>query len=233
MGRPLEDAEIQRLVIDLLKNPSERDQQKLIGPSEIGNPCLYCLANRLMQTPKATSRYWLGARIGTAIHEALQEQGEKYKDGTDDYHFAALEDALLEQKFPLGTLDGYGTINLKPDLVLTKHNHLVDYKTSTQKKIPYYKLNGVPYQYVIQQQLYAWGLNKNGIKVERISLAFINRDGQGDGDFWVHSFNYDETVAVEAWYRLENVWKWLQQGGNVDDLASDENCFYCNQILRR
>lgn len=230
---PLEDAQIKMLALDMLKNPSERDKQSLIGPSEIGNSCDYCIGNRLLKVPKAKSLYWLGAKIGTAIHNELEVEGKKHVVTPANYRFEALEGASIEEKYPLGTIEGYGTVKLKPDLVLVKYHHLVDWKTSSAKKVTKYKLDGLPMQYVYQQQLYAWGLNKNGVKIERCSLVFINREGTTDKDIWVSSFDYDESLALKAWDRLELIWTYLQSGNDVETLESAPDCYYCQQVLHR
>jgi len=230
---PLEDFHIKQLILDLLHTPSERDEQSLIGASEIGNTCDYCLARRLTPQPKFKSRYWLGARIGTAIHETLEKEEEKHLDKPKSYHFEALEGARVEQKIVLGEVKGYGVIKSKPDLVLVKYNHLVDHKTSTKEKIKHYKLDGVPYQYVVQQNLYAWGLHKIDIPIERISLSFVPRDGLQDDDLWVHSFDYDEKIAIKAWRRLNKIWKFISSGGDIETLKSAENCYVCNVVLNR
>lgn len=220
------------LMLDLMKTQSERDKQSLIGASEIGNPCDYCVGRRLLQLPKPKQRYWMGARIGTAIHEMFENEEHKHVKEPQSYHFEALEGALIEQKIVLGTIDGYGTLKSKPDLALVKYNHLVDHKTSTKEKIKKYKLFGVPTQYIYQQQLYAWGLNKSGVKIERISLSFVPRDGSQDEDLWVYSFDYDESLAVKAWNRLQSIWNYLQEN-DVETLKSHEDCYTCNVVLNR
>lgn len=232
---PLEDEQIKRLILDLLKTESERDGQRMIGASEIGNPCDYCLGNRLLNKKRAPNRYWMGARIGTAIHEALEEQeriASTDPSGQISYKFEALEGSLIEQKITLGTIEGYGTVRSKPDLVLVNHAHLIDHKTTTRDKIKRYKLDGVSQQYIYQQQLYAWGLNKAGIKIDRISLSFIARDGLTDDDVWVYSFDYDEATALKAWDRLTLIWKYLEAGNDVETLESHPDCYTCNTTNR-
>lgn len=230
---PLDDDELRWLILDLLKNPGERDKQRLIGPSEIGNPCAYCVANRLINTPKGESQYWLGAKIGTAIHAELEREEEKHIVTPQSGRFRTLKGARIEQSITLGTIEGYGTVKAKPDLVLVNDRHLVDHKTSSKKKVQKYKLDGVPRQYVIQQNLYAWGLNQNDIPIEKISLSFINREGTQDSDVWIYSFPYDEQVALDAWDRLDSIWRWLQEGHDVEDIASDPECYYCTRVLYR
>jgi len=174
----------------------------------------------------------LGAKIGTAIHAEL-EQEEKKHVAAGRGKFKALRGALIEQSMELGTIEGYGTVRLKPDLVLVSERHLVDHKTTSKTKLSHYKLDGIPYQYVVQQNLYAWGLNKNGIPIERISLSFINREGTSDSDINVFSFDYNEQIAVDAWARLTKMWDDLQNGLDPDTLASDPGCFECTRVLHR
>ena len=229
---PLEDFHIKQLVLDLLKKPSARDGQRLIGASEIGNPCSYCLANRLLSKGGGSpNKYWMGARIGTAIHKALEEEAERAD--RKDYRFAILEGSRQEESIRLGYIEGYGTVKSKPDLVLVKDRHLIDYKTSTSTKIKHYKLDGVPQQYVYQQQLYAWGLTQAGTPIDKISLAFIQRDGLTDNDVWVYSFDYDESVALHAWERLVSIWEWLQEGNDPESLPSDPSCYHCSRVIFR
>jgi len=221
------------LILDMLKNPSERDKQSLIGASEIGNPCDYCVGCRLLGRKQKESLYWLGGRIGTGIHAELEKEAEKHTVKAENYRFLPLEGARIEQKITLGTIDGLGTLKSKPDLVLVRDKHLLDHKTTSKTKLAKYKLDGVPMQYVYQQSLYAWGLGKEGIEIERISLVFICRDGSGDNDIWIYSWDYDEAQALKAWDRLELIWKWLQDGNDVETLTSDPGCWYCNNVLQR
>lgn len=223
----LTDQEVKRLTLDLLKTPSERDQQKKVGASNISNPCDYCLARALKGGASEPNKWWLGARIGTAIHNALETEEEKHTDRPRSYHYEALEGARIEERITLGVIDGYGVIGSKPDLVLVKYNHLIDHKTSTKDKIKRYKLDGVPTAYIYQCQLYAWGLNKSGTRIDRISLNFIARDGSTDDDVWVYSFDYDEALAQRAWDRLQLIWDYIQDH-EVSTLSSHPDCFTCS-----
>jgi len=232
----LHDDEVKWLILDLLKAESERDGQRLIGPSEIGNPCEHCVARRLMESkghPKPQQgKYWLGAKIGTAIHAELEQEERKHvNEGSGK--FKPLKGALIESPIVLHTIPGYGTIKAKPDLVLVTEQHLIDHKTTSKTKLAHYKLDGVPYQYVIQQNLYAYGLNHSGVPIRRISLSFINREGTTDSDINVFSFDYDEQVALYALDRLEKIWYDLETGKTPDDFPSDPGCYYCSRVIFR
>lgn len=225
------DDQVRKLVLDLFKNPSERDKQYKIGPSGIGDPCDYCVSNKLLgRGSTGVSRYWLGAKLGTAMHALLETEANNADTSTA--RFNVLAGGFTEGKVVIGDLGSYGIIKGSIDLYV--EGRIIDYKSSLKHKTAKYKLDGVPQQYVIQQNLYAWGLNKEGeYPVDRISLAFVNRDGSGDNDVWIHSFNYDEGVAVAAWTRLESLWEFVSNDGDPETLESHPSCFNCNVNLHR
>lgn len=230
----LSDNEVKYLILDLLKTQSKRDKQSKIGASEIGNPCDYCVANRLLGKRKVQSKYWMGARIGTGIHAELEKEVDKHVINPQDHKFDVLKDAASEYNLHITDIEGYGEIRSTADLLVTNSLHLIDFKTSKKTQVNKYKMTGVPKQYVVQQQLYAYGFNQmvEGL-VERISLVFINRDGSTDDDVWVHSFDYDESVALAALDRLDDIWQYVSNGGDPEKLDSHADCFYCNVVIHR
>lgn len=231
----LDDAQLKKLILDVLKVPTVRTQQRKIGASGIGNPCAYCLATSLIggQGGKI-GQYWLGARIGDAIHALLEHEAEKYLNTTNG-KFKYFAGARLEKSVYIGTVPNYGDIYSTPDLYLTAENHLVDYKTSKRSKVDMYRLDNstIPTQYIYQVMLYARALIAAGHPVDKISFVFINRDGTSDRDVVVISFDYDETLANEAWDRLLLAWQWLEDGNDPETLPSDPNCYVCSNVLHR
>lgn len=229
----LDDLEIKQLTLDLMKTPTKRDGQRIIGPSSIGNPCDYCLAMSLVGTPSGSSPWWMGARIGTAIHTLMETEIAKHQNTPMEPKFEALRNAAVEESLFIARIEDYGDVYGKSDLALTSRN-LIDWKTSTKEKIKKLKLDGVPQQYRVQQSLYALGWNQiePGV-IERWSLVFIARDGSGDNDVWVYSEDYDEQVAVDALFRLQAAWDYLYAGGDIEAVRSHEDCFVCQNLLRR
>lgn len=226
-------SKLKSLAISLLNTRTERDEQKKVGASQISNPCTKHLALALAGYQEEPSKYWLGGKVGTAVHAALEEGIAKSGYEGD------LQGAVVEQKIILGEIDGYGTVSSKPDLVLPRIKHLVDWKTSTRaktKKIQQW-VDGVKQdasttytmqKYIGQTQLYAWGLNNSGIEVENISLVFINRDGTSDSDVLEYTFEYDESIAVALWQRLVVLWEELQNGVHPESYAGHPECFNCS-----
>lgn len=223
---------LKNLAISLLNTRTERDGQKKVGASQISNPCTKHLAMAVAGYEQQPSKYWLGGKVGTAVHNAI-ENSLAQSDADE------VKDAMVEQKIVLGEIDGYGTISSKPDLVLPRIKHLVDWKTSTRaktKKIQQW-VDGVKQdagttytmqKYIGQTQLYAWGLNKSGIEVENISLVFINRDGTNEADVVEYTFEYDESIALALWDRLVVLWEELQSGVHPESYAGHPECFECS-----
>ena len=103
---------IQQIVLGLLKQESARDKQKLIGASDFSDPCDLHLSYKLRGLTEGVSKYWLGAKVGTAIHGLLEDAIEK----ADTREFPELKSVQVEKSIVLGELEGYGTIKSKPDL---------------------------------------------------------------------------------------------------------------------
>lgn len=231
----MHNIEVKELALKLLTMESDRDRQKKVGASQISDPCTYHLATALKNEEEQRSKYWLGAKIGTAVHMLLEDAIEK----ADTSVIPQLEGAVVEQKIVLGELQDYGIVSSKPDLAMPAENHLIDWKTSTRKKSAKLQkyLDGINpndseseytmMRYMAQGQLYAWGMNKAGSNIENISLVFINRDGTMESDVWPHTFEYDEGLASALWSRLESLWAALQLGAQFEDFDRHPECFRC------
>jgi hypothetical protein len=231
------DTRIKELTLGLFKQESERDRQVKVGASDFSDPCEYHLAKKLKGIGGGEFKYWLGAKIGTATHEFL----EKRIEVVDTEMYPEFKGAMVEQTIMLGELPGYGVIKSKPDLVLVEGSHLVDWKTSKRDKSK--KLQNVIHglsedadsmynlkKYYAQAQIYAWGLNKAGTKIDGCSLVFINRDGTYDPDVWSYTFDYDEEFARSMWKRLERIWEEVSGGKDLDEFQREANCFNCKVL---
>lgn len=222
---------VKEATISLFLLESERDKQHKVGASQISDPCTKHLARALMRFEEPPMKYWLGGKIGTAVHSFIEAAIEK----TDSDFFA---DAIVEQKIELGEIDGYGLVSSKPDLVLPSKQLLIDWKTTTRAKIK--KLQsyldgtkqdaGTEYtlqKYLGQANLYAWGLKNQGTPISDISIVFINRDGTYENDIYALNTEYDEQLAVDLWQRVSSLWAELSNGANPDDYENHEECFKC------
>lgn len=225
---------VREITLSLLRQESDRDRQKKIGASDISDPCAFHLAKKLMNEPDVPSKYWLSAKIGTAIHSLLEDAIEV----VDFSEVPELEGALVEKKITLGELEGYGAISSKPDLAIIKGSHLIDWKSSSRDKTRKMqkaifgesKDASVIYslkKYYAQTQLYSMGLNKQGTEIDGCSLVFINRDGTTENDIWEYTFPYDESYAIASWQRLESIWLALQTNKDYNQFEREADCFKC------
>lgn len=235
----LHDSQVHDLTVRLFKMETERDKQRKVGASQISDPCNYHLAKALVGAESAPTKYWLGGKIGTATHSFIEDAIDK----ADLADFPELEGCVVEKKIHLGELPEYGTINSKPDLMLVKHAHLIDWKTSSRDKMKKMRKvldaleNGEPVKdsgsystlmkYIAQVQLYARGMEDGGTAVDGCSLVFINRDGTTEADIWTHTFEYSREFADAVWARLENLWAQIQSGLDIESIEKDADCFKC------
>lgn len=230
----LSDTQVRDLILRLFHQESDRDKQRSIGASQISDPCDYHLATALLGRDQGEIKYWLGAKIGSAVHLYM----ESLMEAADPKLFPELEGAKIEEKIRLGSLEGYGEINSRPDLALVRDAHLIDWKTSSRdksRKLQKYidgasNDSGSDYtvkKYVAQTQLYAWGLNNSGVKIDGISLAFINREGTTAGDIWTYTFEYSEEFALSLWERLENIWAIVRNQSDLSGFSRHSDCFSC------
>lgn len=237
LGRPGSDTVSEYSVADeiraILKAPSERDLQKLVGPSDLSDPCAYCLGQKMIQAPEGAHKYWVGARIGTAIHRELEEVVPLHRPGW-----------VPESRVVVGEIPGYGVIYGTCDLFVPERQRVVDYKTTTRNKMLLYqraqeepspydteavaKARSTLNRYLYQAMLYAKGKIAEGIPVKDIEIVFICRDGKTDTDIWSpEPFRYDEAAAQRVLDRAQRVWE-----HDKDDLPSDKHCFVCTMSGR-
>lgn len=225
-------SDIKNLTLELFKQQTDRDKQRKVGASQLSDPCTRHLAMAMNGEPEQPAKYWLGGKIGTAIHSLIEHAIASSSNPVFD-------GCMVERKITLGEIPGYGIVSSKPDLMLSSISHLIDWKTTDRKKVKKLQdlVDGVKYdakaeytmqKYLGQASLYGWGLTQDGLDVKDISIVFINRDGTYDNDIWVHTVQYDESVALALWNRAIALWTELENGSHPMDYAGNENCFKCS-----
>lgn len=225
-------------LLELLKVPLERDLQKLVGPSSLGNPCSYCLAQDMLGNNRDLGTYWMGARVGTCVHHELERLLLQHRP-----------DDLSERRVRVGDVEGYGTIYGTVDW--TVRWNVRDLKTTTKEKLKYLKmaiLDEVATKpptktelskvtdakfkvagYKNQLQQYAKGLENEGHEVRTVTLVFICRDGTNDEDVWDYTWDYDPNVADTVLDRASRLWYYLQSGEDPELLNSAPGCYPCSR----
>lgn len=182
-------------------------------------------------------KYWLGAVIGTAIHNLLDARAQDS------------EDLLPEYRVVVGEIPGYGVIKSTSDLYVKSLKASADYKTTTREKLRNYrdavrlpvteldtetiiKARLTLRQYLTQLMLYGLGMENAGFEVETVNIIFICRDSKTVDDVWVHGVPYDRQVAQAALDRATRLWQALEQGRKPETFKSHELCYVCN-VLRK
>jgi hypothetical protein len=184
---------IDRELIDIIVNSikqSPRTQQRAIGPSEMGSPCLRKIGYRLANVdPWNVGAAWLPA-IGTAVHAAMAE--------TFALHNLALGYTryLIEQTVAVGEVDGVpitGTCDLYDRVTAC----VIDWKCVGITTLRNVKRYGISRQYRMQAHLYGRGFRLKGVPVERVAIMYLPRNAELRERMFV-SEPYDETIALQA-----------------------------------
>lgn len=213
---------IDRLLVAAF-SPTRRDRQAVVGPSGVGDPCDHCLAVLLSHklTGGSSGNGNLATWIGTAMHEYL----EKLLPDHPDLSGMGL---IAEQKIFCGEIEGYGPVYGSPDLFVTEGGVLIDWKSSTKKRIASYKLHGQPTVYNYQGDTYGDGLTLAGHRVNWVVNVFIPRDGSKFSDVWSNPRPFVPGGSKAAFDRASTIYNEFVVPGRIDELGSDDDCFQCN-----
>lgn len=194
----------------MLSAESERDKQRLVGPSSLGG-CAYCLGKDMLGE-KEQSFGWY-PRLGTAFHYWAE-------------HHCTIPGAVTEQKVTVGEIEGYGIIRGTLDLYLPHRKTIVDYKLVGKNTRQNAMLDGPSKQYRGQQHCYGKGATAAGYEVEKIAIAYIPRDSHTLRDMHVHIEDYNPLLADRTLDRARRVWKAVSSG-RVEEIPSDADCYNC------
>lgn len=203
---------------------SARDVQKSVGPSEIGNPCGFCLGRALCR--KYPELWWgeeplgfggggfsLKAWIGIAAHEKLERELDE-------------PGALKESTVHITDLDEYGPITGHCDLYMDRT--AIDYKTKDNRDaIRKIALSRPKDSEIFQINLYGYGFFMEGRPVEDLCLFYIPRDSNRISDCYPAFTEPNPAIARMALDRLSKVWD-IVRSGRGSELESHPDCYTCN-----
>jgi hypothetical protein len=205
-------AEWARELLVTISDTKPRSLQASIGPSEIGQRCDRRIAYRLTSAPMVNLSDPLKALVGIGTHAALAEG------------LARLDPSryLIEQ--PVRYRGISGTV----DLYDAWKRRLVDWKTSSARRINRYRYDGVPANYVTQTAIYAEGLIAAGYPVDTIALVFIPRDGLLS-DIYAWTTLPNAALADEAIDRYREIDRRVSAGEHPADFTPWPSalCPYC------
>lgn len=229
-------SEVYDRIIKELTKPSERDKQRKVGPSELGDLCERCLAEKLLGVHQDEKTHPLAPMIGTAFHLYLE-------------NVIGLKDYLKETKVTVGTIEGYGDIRGTADGFDTETGHVVDYKVLSKKKIKAFSsatffdedrnpefysdsmTEGQLKKYYYQMMLYGLGLENAGCEVNYTSLVLFPRDCTVESVMAASHelcFKYNRKAAMAVLERANQIFKWANENrDNLGELGSHPGCYYC------
>ena len=205
-----------------------RSLQKMIGPSEIGDPCNRALLHKLAGTPEPPRGPAWKPQVGTACHD----QQERWFSnpalvGVDP----ASDRYLVEQTITCGMI-GPHPLKGHTDLVDLMTGGVIDHKFVGKTKLQHYRRSGPSQLYRVQAHTYGKGWADEGYPVRFVMICFFPRDGEfKEGFNWWEP--YDPAVAEWALARMNMLYSMLQGLGLEGALAlfpdpcGDQYCDYC------
>lgn len=202
-------SDIRLQVIQELTKKTDRDKQRKVGPSEIGNPCTQCLGRALMNERREQD-FSLYPWIGTAVHYFMEHN--------------TFPEAEHELRLYVGDIAGYGSINGTTDMY--KDATAIDWKIVGLKNLKKYRSSGVSEQYRFQAMLYGLGLHLAGKPINKIAIVFIPRDSGDVKDIWVHEEEWNIEMAETALARAQAIYEHVKVHG-WGELESDDDCYSC------
>lgn len=199
------------LIVGQITKGTDRDKQRLIGPSSMGG-CAYCLG--LDMGGKSPKRpFSMYPFLGTAFHYYME-------------HHMEIPGMETEQKVDICDIPGYGLIRGTIDLWYPPMGIVGDYKLVGKNTLNRVKLDGPSKTYRYQGQIYGYGKAQQGHKVEEIHILFIPREGGSVRDVYDYSEPYSEQLALDAIDRTKQVWEYVKED-RVEEIPSDEDCYNC------
>ncbi|NAE18286.1 hypothetical protein [Enterococcus hirae] len=213
--------EYRALIEDAIIN-APRSQQRRIGPSELGTPCLLCLGRKLAGIPERPEAGWFPT-IGTAVHAWLDEVFAVANRGHQHARW------LTELSVDVGDVDGT-TITGHCDLYDRATASVNDWKVVGDTKLKSIKSKGPGQDYRVQAHLYGRGMVRRGLPVDTVRVIFLPRNAATLDTTRVWHEPYDETVALDALGRADALAKAIRLAGPdvvLPGLTATPGCRSC------
>jgi hypothetical protein len=206
-----------------------RSAQKMIGPSEMGQPCTrrigYKLAGVEPQNNSQGSVAWKPA-VGTMMHAALGDMMARHE--LDTFPNSGLSPRWhVEEQVTIGDVAGE-TITGNCDLFDAHNGVVVDFKTTSSRTMSKFVTEGPGLQYETQCHLYGLGWENAGHDVKHVMLIWLVRDGSFT-ERHVWTAPYDRAAALDALERIRIIKTSLDTHGPETILPHLEAvASYCN-----
>lgn len=131
---------VEGIAVATITRPSQRDQQKAPGPSDLADKCDVCVTRKIAAYLGLGGRvnrgFSLKAWVGTAVHEKLE------RDLPHVYPHAEREITV-----EIGDIPGIGKVTGHTDVFLPRKRTVVDWKTTDLDKLEKYRKGAGPSAY--------------------------------------------------------------------------------------
>lgn len=238
--------------LEIVGAPTDRDRQRHVGPSELGEVCERCLADKIRGTYEdKRAGTPLAPLLGTAFHLLAQQRLSNSPEGR-----AGL--ILVEKRVDVAQIDGYGPIRGTVDLFDIERREVIDWKVLSKARIAgvssvvHNRLDGsvlmdrdriiweTAWKYYAQMMLYGYALERDGYEVERASLLMIPRDASTDvlpGAARTLVFQYRRAVAEAVLGRFSELVARVrgeENGAGVSSggYESSPGCYRCKRLKK-
>ena len=210
---------------DTILQASERDKQRRIGPSDLGNNCEHCLGAAMLREGGGGT-FHQAAWLGTCVH-LWMEQNELDPKITTEQRFKD----IIE-------VPGYGLVSGTADRYAPYDRAVIDIKTTTKARLAklmrgivtvggeIVDLEPQMLTNYVQANAYGMGAEAAGLDVEQVALYFIARDGTHPRDNKYVSFDYNPAVVESYARRAGEIFRRAQEGG-LETLEVDPDCWPC------
>lgn len=219
---------------ELMTAPTERDLQSRVGPSDLGDPCDYCLGRKMrgIKPKRLFSMYpWLGSAMHAFIEKLTAPGVLKWVPGANDLAWEVFGDARTASELKIKDalhIRGYGPVTVHIDMLLLTEGCIVDWKSTSKRTLKTYMIKmTVPQYSYIQVQLYLKAARDTGYNVSWGVLVYIPRDAADLDEMWAFDFDYDEAAAQGALDRAADIQKWID-AGRAEELAHHPDCKVCH-----
>lgn len=226
--------------LSLLTTPSSRDRQRRVGPSDLGDACQRCLAEKMLGTYQDTREGTpLAPLIGTAFHHLVDALVQTHRP----------EGVLTESMVEVGEAGAYGVVKGTMDWFDTCRGHGIDWKVVSKKRVRGMARAFDRYgewwdarnatsnegatltKYLLQVSMYGFGMSNMGFEVRSLSLVLIPRDASVD-------VLPEAATEIEVPFRPDVAQRVLDRAGAIYEwasshpdgltaLPSDPYCYHC------
>jgi hypothetical protein len=234
MSARMDDLKLATMIRDLIvdtANNAPRSQQKAIGPSEVGEPCVRKLAYKIHDWPAVnTAQDPWASIIGTAVHawmaEAFEGRNTAMPDGRPRYK---VEERVTVRQ----NTGGSGLLAGSSDLYDRATGTVWDWKVVGITSLNKYKQAGPGPQYRTQAHLYGLGQENAGETPKRVAICFLPRHHELRPHVWTEP--YDREVAEAGLKRLDTVYDLIYsldpeanpQHWQLFPVSQDAKCSWC------